>query len=158
MSIASSRGAGTAPWPIATQCWETDTWYTGPSILLSRHRGIYDAFEIIAHAPIDDGVVKVWHGLLVKSPNEVATEADVAMARASQAAACAAFSQDFEVWSHKAPGLQRAAGVDRRAVRQGPIWYRQFYNPRARVEEFTRVVDGIHVVRGMDPAPSLAAE
>jgi 3-ketosteroid 9alpha-monooxygenase subunit A len=137
---------------------ETDTWYTGPSILLSRHRGIYDAFEIIAHAPIDDGVVKVWHGLLAKSPHEVATEADVAMARASQAAACAAFSQDFEVWSHKRPAFNVLQVLTEGPFDKGRIWYRQFYNPRARVEEFTRVVDGIHVVRGMDPAPSIAAE
>ena len=137
---------------------ETDTWYTGPSILLSRHKGIYDAFEIIAHAPVDDGVVKVWHGLLVKSPHEVAIEEDVAMARASQAAACAAFAQDFEVWSHKRPAINVLQVLTEGPFDKGRIWYRQFYNPRARVEEFTRVVDGVHVVRGMAPAPKMAAE
>ena len=56
---------------------ETDTWYTGPAILQSRVSGLYPSHMIITHTPIDDGVVKVWHSLMVKSPNAVATEEDI---------------------------------------------------------------------------------
>lgn len=137
---------------------ETDTWYTGPGILLSHQTGIYHAYEIITHTPIDDGVVKVWHGLLAKSAHDVATEADVAIARSSQESARLAFAQDFEVWSNKSPAFNILQVLTEGPFDKGRIWYRQFYNPRARAGEFTRVVNGVHTVRGTPPSLKMAAE
>ena len=33
------------------------------------------------------------------------------------------------------------------------IWYKQFYNPRARAEEFQKRVNGHYVTRGTAEAP-----
>ena len=58
---------------------------------------------LITHTPVDDGVLKVWHGLLVKSPNRIATPEDVTSARAYQEQSRLAFAQDFDIWAHKRP-------------------------------------------------------
>lgn len=132
---------------------ETDTWYTGPGILQSRMSGQFPSIIMIAHTPVDDGVVKVWHALLVKVPNAEPTADDVAMARAYQAAACAAFAQDFEIWSNKRPCINPMAVQGDGPIGKLRIWYRQFYNSRARAEEFQKRVNGTHVTRGTLSAP-----
>ncbi len=68
--------------PILT----TDTTYHGPGFLLSYMMGMGESIIFIGHTAVDDGVIKVWHALLVKSQHKVATEADVAAARAYQEA------------------------------------------------------------------------
>ena len=126
---------------------ETDTWYTGPGVLLSRYLGTR-SLMFITHTPVEDGVVQAWHALLVPSPNKVATEADVAMARAYQAAACAAFAQDFEIWANKAPcfaPLQIPADGPFGRVR---AWYKQFYNKRADAAGIQQKVNGVYTVSG----------
>lgn len=126
---------------------ETDTWYTGPGVLLSRYGGTR-SLMYIAHTPVEDGVVQAWHGLLVQSPNPVATAEDVALARAYQAAACGAFSQDFEIWANKAPcfaPLQIPADGPFARVR---AWYKQFYNPRAEAGKIQQQANGTYTVRG----------
>jgi 3-ketosteroid 9alpha-monooxygenase subunit A len=45
---------------------ETRTWYTGPGILQSEMMGGEPSLMFIAHTPIEDGKVRVWHGLMVK--------------------------------------------------------------------------------------------
>lgn len=130
-----------------------DTWYTGPGILQSSMEGEYPSLILICHTPVDDGVVKVWHGLLVKSPNAVATPDDIAVARAYQQSSLEAFSQDFEIWAHK------RACVNPMIVKgDGPfaklrIWYKQFYNPRARAQEFQVRVNGHVETQGTTSAP-----
>ncbi len=137
---------------------ETDTWYTGPGILNSRLLGKYPTLMLIAHTPVDDGVIKVWHALMVKSPNPVATEEDVKNARAYQEASRLAFAQDFEVWSNKQAcfnPLQIPTDGPFHKVRE---WYKQFYNPRARAPEFHKRVDGRYTVKGMRGAEQRKAE
>jgi 3-ketosteroid 9alpha-monooxygenase subunit A len=135
---------------------ETDTWYTGPGILMSRMTGLADSLMLIAHTPVDDGVIKVWHGLLVKAQNAVVGEADIAMARAYQAASCAAFAQDFDVWANKRPCFQVLQLPTDGPFGKVRIWYRQFYNPRARAGDVHKQVNGVHTVRGMPPHPARA--
>jgi len=150
-------GAGHRTLVTETGLLETDTWYTGPGVLMSVMKGQYPSLMIITHTPIDDGVVKVWHGLLVKSQNAVATEADVPTARAYQEASRLAFAQDFEIWGNK-----RACLNPLQIPADGPFhkvrtWYRQFYNPRGKVKDFTSKVNGIHTSR-MPAASKVAAE
>jgi 3-ketosteroid 9alpha-monooxygenase subunit A len=132
---------------------ETDTWYTGPAILYSKLTGLYDTLMLITHTPVDDGVLKVWHGLLVKSPNRIATPEDVTNARAYQEQSRLAFAQDFDIWAHKRPCINPLQIPTDGPFHKGRIWYGQFYNPRARAPEFHRRVNGVHVVKGMPAAP-----
>ena len=134
----------------------TDTWYTGPGILYSSVRGMGDAIMYICHTPVDDGSVHVWHGLLVKSPSAVATAEDIANARAYQEASRLAFAQDFEVW-----GAKKACFSILQIPTDGPFhkaraWYKQFFNPRARVADLQKPVDGVYTVKTHPSAPASA--
>lgn len=135
---------------------ETDTYYTGPGILLSHFNGGY-AIMYIAHTPVDDGEIRAWHGLLSRSPNAVATPEDVAAAREAQAGSLAAFAQDFEIWANKRPCFKVLAVPGDGAYGKIRMWYRQFYNPRARAKEFQSLANGTHPVRGMPPRNQRAA-
>ncbi len=130
----------------------TDTTYHGPGFLLSYMLGMGESIIFIGHTMVDDGVIKVWHGLLVKSQNSVATEADVTAARAYQEASRLAFAQDFEVWANKRPALQILQVPGDGPFHKARIWYKQFYNRRARKQEFLKQVEGVqHRVAGMPP-------
>jgi 3-ketosteroid 9alpha-monooxygenase subunit A len=130
-----------------------DTWYTGPGILQSIMVGEYPSHMLIAHTPIDDGVIKVWYGLFVKVANAEPTEADRAMAREYEEAGVAAFAQDFEIWGNKRPCLNPMMVRGDGPFDKVRIWYRQFYNPRARAHEFQTRVNGHYVTRGTVEAP-----
>lgn len=125
---------------------ELDTWYTGPAILQSHMRGQFPTHMLIAHTPVDDGRIQVWHALMVKTAKPVATEEDVPPARAYQQASLDAFAQDFEIWTHKraclSPLMVRGDGP----TDKNRLWYKQFYNPLARAEDFQKRVNGKHVV------------
>ena len=132
--------------PILT----TDTTYNGPGFLLSYMLGMGESIIFIGHTMVDDGIIKVWHGLLVKSANAVATEADVAAARLYQEASRVAFAQDFDVWANKRPALQILQVPGDGPFHKARIWYKQFYNQRARKQEFLKQVEGLqHRVVGM---------
>lgn len=136
---------------------ETDTWYEGPAILQSKMTGKYGSHMIICHTPVEDGVIKVWHALLVQGPNKVATPEDVATARAYQEASRAAFAQDADVWMNKEPCFQILQVPTDGPFAKVRIWYKQFYNPRSKAKSFQDQVDGIHYVRGVPPAPKASA-
>jgi 3-ketosteroid 9alpha-monooxygenase subunit A len=122
---------------------ETDTWYTGPGILMSRMKGQYPSLMIIANTPIDDGVTKVWHALMVHSGKDVATEDDVPMGRAYQEASRQAFAQDFEIWANKKPAIQILQIPEDGPFGKGRIWYSQFFNPRSKAAAIQARVNGI---------------
>lgn len=138
---------------------ETVATYHGPSILITHMIGTHETYMYIAHTPIEDGKVQVWHGLLVKSPNHTDkyTEEDVAIARAYQEVALAAFAQDFEAWTHKRPNTQGMYVLGDGPFLKQRQWYKQFYNPRAKRDEITKGVDGIYHVRGLEAAPKKEA-
>lgn len=132
----------------------TYTWYTGPGILLSKQSfGGQEAYELICNTPVDDGVTQVWHAVLVKSPNKVATEEDVANARAQQVGALQAFAQDFDVWRNKAPALQVLRIPIDGPFGKGRTWYSQFYNPRSKVADIQGQANGEYTTRGLDEPP-----
>ncbi len=120
----------------------TDTTYHGPGFLLSYMSGFYESIIYIAHTPVDDGLIKVWHGLLVKCAQDVPTAEDITNARSYQEMSRLAFAQDFDVWANKRPAqtiLQTSADGPFHKAR---IWYKQFYNPRAQREQFRKQVEG----------------
>ena len=130
------------------------TWYTGPGILQSRVSGSHPSLMLICHTPVDDGVVKVWHAMLVCVGAEAAaTPEGVAMARAYQEASRLAFAQDFEIWANKRPCFNPMMVQGDGPFHKLRIWYKQFYNPRARAAEFQTRVNGIYVTRGTTSAP-----
>ncbi len=150
------QGGGHRTLVTKTGMLETDTWYTGPGILMSRMTGMVDSLMFITNTPVDDGVIQVWHGLLVKSPSAVATPEDVTTARAYQEDSRRAFAQDFEIWGNKRPAFNILQIPTDGPFAKGRIWYRQFYNPRHRAHEFQKQVEGIHTVPGMPTAPRRA--
>ncbi|MBC7491495.1 MAG: aromatic ring-hydroxylating dioxygenase subunit alpha [Novosphingobium sp.] len=134
-----------------------DTWYTGPGILQSIMVGELPSLMLIAHTPIDDGLIKVWYGLMVKTANEVPTAEDVASAKGYEKAGVYAFAQDFEIWSNKRPCINPLMVRGDGPFDKLRVWYRQFYNPRARAGEFHARVNGHYVTRGTTEAPWTSA-
>ena len=100
------------------------------------------------HTPIDDGSVRVWHSLLVKSPlgNNTTTTADLVSARQFQNASRLAFAQDLEVWTNKAPCLNGLFIPSDGPFMKARIWYKQFYNPRAKKQEYLDQCEGVYAV------------
>ena len=131
----------------------TSTWYTGPGILLSKQEfsGMV-VFELIANTPVEDGLVKCWHGCLVKGSEEVATKADVELAKQSQAGALEAFSADFNIWQNKRPALKIMQLKTDGPFRTGRKWYSQFYAAPEDVGEIQSAVNGTHLTEGLKTA------
>jgi 3-ketosteroid 9alpha-monooxygenase subunit A len=130
-----------------------DTWYTGPGILQSVMVGANPSHMLIAHTPIDDGVIKVWYGLMVKVDNAAPTDADRALAASYEDAGIDAFAQDFEIWSNKRPCIHPMMVRGDGPFDKVRIWYRQFYNPRAQAKTFQTRVNGRYTTRGTKSAP-----
>lgn len=132
------------------QMLETDTWYTGPGVLVSYFND-GDSVMFITHTPVEDGSVRAWHGLLWRSPNAVATPQDAETARLYQAGSLAALAQDFEIWANKRACVSPLVVPGDGAFGKVRIWYQQFFHPRALAGEFQAKANGFHAVRGMPP-------
>lgn len=130
-----------------------DTSYTGPGILQSWMKGEFPSIMLFCHTPVDENRVKLWHGLTVKSVEAVASPETIAAMRPYQEASCAALSQDVEVWGHKRACLNPMAVQGDGPFGKVRIWYRQFFNSRARAEEFQKRVNGKVVTKGTVEAP-----
>jgi 3-ketosteroid 9alpha-monooxygenase subunit A len=128
----------------------TTTWYTGPGLLLSKQVfGDTLIYELIANTPVDDGVVKCWHGCLYRGSAPQATDADRIAAKQAQAGALEAFSADFNVWQYKRPALKIMQLKTDGPFRTGRKWYSQWY---ARPEDMAAIraeIDGLHHTQGM---------
>jgi len=130
-----------------------DTWYTGPGILQSTMEGDYPSLMLIAHTPVDDGVVKVWYGLLVKAPNSPPTEEDRSIAAGYEKAGVDAFAQDFEIWANKRPCFHPMMVAGDGPFDKVRIWYRQFYNNRQKAADFQKRVNGHYISKGTTRDP-----
>ena len=151
--VVQRQGGGHKTLAASNTLLETDTFYTGPAILISRLTGFYDAIMLITHTPVEDGRLKVWHALMVKSDHAVATEEEVAQAREFQESSRLAFLQDFEVWTAKAPILQIMQIKSDGPFHKIREWYRQFYNPREEIAGRQARVNGTHLTNWLKPAP-----
>ena len=132
----------------------TQTWYTGPGILLSKqcYKDV-EMFELIANTPVDDGVTKAWHAVLMCGKNAPPSKADVAAQRAAQEGALAAFATDFEIWKNKRPALkvmQLKTDGPFNTVRK---WVSQFYMPREQARQLQQELNGVYPVLNF-PQPS----
>lgn len=136
---------------------ETDTFYTGPGVLLSYFNG-GGSIMFIAHTPVDDGMIKAWHGLLVHSGKAEAEPADKAMQQAYQAGSLAAFAQDFDIWRNKAPCITPMAVPGDGPYGKVKVWYQQFYNPRDQAAEFQARANGFYEIKGLPAHKAVAAE
>lgn len=121
-----------------------DTWYEGPSILQSEMEGDFSSFIMIAHTPIEDGVTRVWHALMVKvnDGSQPITEELRTAAAQYQEGSRLALAQDVEIWKHK-----RAAVRPMVLKYDGPFvklrrWFRQFHNPREQAGDIHKKVNG----------------
>lgn len=130
-----------------------ETWYTGPGILQSEMKGDYPSLMLICHTPIDDGVVMAWHALMVKGANNPVTEADIAAGREYQESSRLAFMQDFEVWANKRPCFQVMQVIGDGPFGKVRIWYKQFFNPRAKAHEYQSQIDGRFETKGTAKHP-----
>ena len=137
----------------ASPVLHTITKYHGPGVLISHLTGFYESYLLIFHTPVEDGSVRVWHTVLVKSPggHEVATVEDGIAAGQFQLASRRAFEQDFQVWMNKAPCLNGLFIPSDGPFMKARIWYKQFFNPRERKEEFQSKVNGLYVPKGIPP-------
>ena len=60
--------------------------------------------------------------------------------------------QDFEVWSQKAPNINGMYLPSDGAFIRARAWYKQFYNPRAKYEEYEEQFEGpVYVPKGTEP-------
>lgn len=130
-----------------------DTWYTGPGILQSIMVGANPSLMLIAHTPVEDGSVKVWYGLMVNVDDAVPTPEQIETAKGYEKSGVYAFAQDFEIWGNKRPCLNPLMVKGDGPFDKLRIWYKQFYNPRARAGEFQARVNGHYTTRGTSSAP-----
>jgi 3-ketosteroid 9alpha-monooxygenase subunit A len=126
----------------------TDTVYHGPGILVSHLTGLFDTVLLITHTPVDDGVIEVWHALLVKTQNAVPTDADREAARGFNESSRLAFLQDFEVWGNKRAAINILQIPTDGPFHKARIWYKQFYHPRSEAKRIIGPIEGVHVVPG----------
>ena len=129
----------------------TDTTYHGPGVLVSYLTGAFETVLLITHTPVDDGTLKVWHSLIVKTPSSQPSIAERVAARDFQESSRLSFAQDFEVWSNKAPCLAGLFIPSDGPFMKVRVWYKQFYNPRAKTQEFLDQCEGVYVPRGATP-------
>jgi 3-ketosteroid 9alpha-monooxygenase subunit A len=137
----------------ASPILHTDTTYHGPGVLISYLTGMFETVLLITHTPIDDGSIKVWHTLIVKSAGDKARAgiADTVAARQFQESSRLAFMQDFEIWMNKGACLNALFLPSEGPFMKARIWYKQFYNPRVQKQEFLDQCEGVYVPRGMVP-------
>ena len=72
-------------------------------------------------------------------------------ARQFQESSRLAFAQDFEVWTNKGPCLNGLFIPSDGPFMKARIWYKQFFNPRAKKHEDLEQCEGFYVPKGIPP-------
>jgi 3-ketosteroid 9alpha-monooxygenase subunit A len=140
----------------------TITTYHGPGVLMSdadRHVRRRDAdLQHPGGRRHHQGLARP-DGALAEQEQAKATKTDAVEAAHFQEMALTAFVQDIEVWNHKAPCINGLFIPSDGAFVKARIWYKQFYNPRAKKQEFLDQAEGVYVPRGIPPytQPKIAA-
>jgi 3-ketosteroid 9alpha-monooxygenase subunit A len=135
-----------------------DTWYEGPGFLQSEMAGTFDSFIMISNTPVEDGVTRSWHALMVKvhDGSRETTDEDRAIALMYQEASRLAFAQDVEIWANKRACINPLALPADGPYGKVRIWYRQFYNPRDKAPEIQGRVNGLTVTLDKRPGHKAA--
>jgi len=131
---------------------DTNTWYTGPGLLMSKMDGFYNSLMFICNTQVENGVTKAWHGLMVQLPED-ASDQDLEAAKAFQESSRMAFNQDFDIWAAKRPCIQPLQVIGDGPFGKIRTWYKQFYNPRAEASAYQEAVNGTHATKGTATAP-----
>jgi 3-ketosteroid 9alpha-monooxygenase subunit A len=144
---------------LATDLFVLDTWYTGPGILQSKMDGLFSTLQFVAHTPIDDGRARIWQGLMVRINDGSApiSSQELEMASSYQELNRSALAQDVEVWAFKKPCFQPMVVREDGPYGRVRAWYKQFYNPRARIDEYQARVNGEIVTLDKRPGGKDAA-
>jgi 3-ketosteroid 9alpha-monooxygenase subunit A len=125
-----------------------DTWYEGPGILQSRMRGQFLTHMLLANTPVDPGVTRVWHALMVKGEDRADAQARMAAIRAYQRHSAGGLMQDVEIWTHKEPCLDPMQIRFDGPYRRVRAWYGQFYAPRSQAPAIHQKLNGTVVTFG----------
>jgi len=126
----------------ASAVLSSEAFYTGPGILQARLGGAHPSLMVIAHTPVEDGLIRMHHGLMVKIADGEPTQADLAVARAYQESSRDALAQDVEIWMNKRPAINIMQVSCDGPFGKVRVWYQQFYNPRANADAYQRRVAG----------------
>jgi 3-ketosteroid 9alpha-monooxygenase subunit A len=152
--IARQRsGGGHETMTSAEGVLEVDAWYTGPGILLARFGGETDAVQMIMHTPIEDGVTRIWHGLITRAKSTPPSDNDRQLHASYHDLGLAAFSQDFAIWRTKEPATRIMQVLTDGPFQHARNWYRQFYNPRTKASEFQSQAQGVRRTRDLPGCP-----
>jgi 3-ketosteroid 9alpha-monooxygenase subunit A len=135
-----------------------DTWYEGPGFLQSEMAGEFDSFIMISNTPVEDGVTRSWHGLMVKvnDGSTPITDAQREMALAYQEASRLAFAQDVEIWQNKRACINPLAIPNDGPYGKVRAWYKQFYNSREAGPAIRKRVNGLVVTHDTRPGSRAA--
>ena len=119
--------------------------------------GKHPSVMMICNTPVEDGEVRVWFAVMARTADDhQPTREEEAIARAYHEAGLAAFAQDFELWKYKEPAISIMQVPDDGPFHKERIWYKQFYNPRARAPEFQNRVNGVHTTMDKRKRPQAA--
>ncbi|MDD3800031.1 MAG: Rieske 2Fe-2S domain-containing protein [Novosphingobium sp.] len=121
-----------------------DTWRTGPGILESDMVGQYHGYWLIASTPIDEGVERMWTGIMVKAGDGIAPISDeqAAGAKAFAETGIHGLAQDVEIWDNKRPCINPMAIPADGPYPRLRIWYGQFFNPRDKAAAIQKRANG----------------
>lgn len=121
-----------------------DTWRTGPGILESDMIGQYHGFWLIASTPIEDGLERIWSGMMVRMNDGTTapTQEEIAGAREFASIGISGLAQDVEIWTHKQDCVNPMALPADGPYGRLRTWYRQFYNPRDKASELQKRANG----------------
>ena len=123
---------------------KTVTWYTGPGVLLSHQLfGDVESIELIANTPVEDGVCRLWHGLLVNSQVDKPGDDEREQAAALQAGALESLASDFAVWKHKGSAIRVLQLKSDGPFGRGRQWYKQFFQDDESAAATRQAVNGI---------------
>ena len=135
--------------------------YVGPGLLMSRFfmndSNAAGLAQMIANTPVEDGVTRLWHASMLRSPKPVVDEDVRAMARATNEQLKKGLMADCEVWANKRPALQILQVPSDGPFGKNRIWYSQFYNPRAKAAQILARATGIHGAKGCPTFAEYAA-
>lgn len=123
--------------------------YFGPGVLLAYAEGYRSAIFMFCHTPVDDGSVRGWHQVILKSNDAKASAADAALLDVYHDQSLAAFAEDLRILVRKLPSLDLMQIPGDGPFRRHRLWYSQFYNPRAKAKAIQAKADGVVVTEGV---------
>lgn len=112
--------------------------------------------QMIANTPVEDGVVRLWHASMFRSPKPSVDDEVRRMARGANEQLKNGFMEDFEVWANKRPALTILQVPTDGPFGKNRIWYSQFYNPRSKAAQIVARAIGVHGARGCPTVGELA--